>query len=65
MCSTGTLKLWQGSTINNISFRQELLFGKNLQEAIGVTAVGQKHLILLVGGYDSNIHVYLVPRIQH
>lgn len=25
--------------------------------------LGEKHLLLLVGGYDLNIHVYLVPRI--
>ncbi len=41
------------------------MFGKNLQEAIGMTRVGEKHVMLCVGGYDINIHVYLVPRIGY
>ena len=63
MCAGGTLKLWQGTNESNIAFRGELLFGKNLQEAIGITSLGDKHLLVVVGGYDVNIHVYLVPRI--
>lgn len=27
--------------------------------------LGEKHLLLAVGGYDKNIHMYLIPRIQY
>jgi hypothetical protein len=30
MCTAGTLKLWQGKKIEEIQFREQLLFGKNL-----------------------------------
>jgi len=30
---------------------------------MGLIAHGEKHLMLVVGGYDVNIHIYLVPRI--
>lgn len=32
---------------------------------MGLTTLGEKHLLLAVGGYDVNIHVYLIPRIGH
>lgn len=32
---------------------------------MGVTEFGGKHLMLVVGGYDSKIHIYLVPTIAH
>jgi hypothetical protein len=63
MCAGGTLKLFQGVNEDTIEFKSELLFGKNLQEAIGLTQLGEKNLLLTVGGYDSNIHTYLIPRI--
>jgi len=65
MCVGGTLKLWQGTNLENIEYREKLLFGKNLQEALGLIAIGDKHLMLAIGGYDINIHIYLIPRIQH
>lgn len=30
MCSAGTLKLWQGKSTQDISYKDELIFGKNL-----------------------------------
>jgi len=33
-----------------------------LQECIGISEFGERHLIIAVGGYDSNIHIYLYPR---
>jgi len=68
MCLSGTLKLWQNSTEHADSeFKQsgELLFGKNLQEAFQLTAVGQKYLLLVVGGYDKNVHCYTCLRNAH
>ena len=65
MCSGGTLKLWQGTTFDNIAFKDQLLFGKNLQEAMGIVEIGDKHIMIVVGGYDVNIHVYLIPRIPY
>ena len=59
------LKLWQGKELEKIEYREKLMFGKNLQEAIGMTKLGEKHVMLCVGGYDINIHVYLVPRIEY
>ena len=63
MCVGGTMKLWQGENVQSIEFKDELLFGKNLQEAMGLVTYGDKHLLLVIGGYDLNIHLYLVPRI--
>jgi WD40 repeat protein len=30
MCSSGTMKLWQGTTFENFGYKDQLLFGKNL-----------------------------------
>ena len=30
MCASGVLKLWQGENEDNIKYKSELLFGKNL-----------------------------------
>jgi hypothetical protein len=65
MCAAGTLKLWQGTKIENLEYRERMLFGKNLQEAMGLVTIGEKNLMLAIGGYDINIHIYLIPRIQH
>lgn len=32
---------------------------------MGLVQIGEKHLLCVVGGYDMNIHVYLIPRIQY
>jgi WD40 repeat protein len=64
-CAAGTMKLWQGSSIESIEYKDQLIFGKNLQEAMGLTLVGEKHLMLTIGGYDKCIHVYLIPRLEH
>lgn len=63
MCTDGVLKLWQGDSKETIGFNERLLFGKNLQEALGLIQLGDKHLMLAIGGYDMQIHVYLIPRI--
>eukprot|EP00347_Sterkiella_histriomuscorum_P000283 403376473 len=65
MCRDGTLKVWQGTSRDNIQYRDQLIFGKNLQEALGVVEFGEKHLMVVLGGYDAKIHVYLFPTIQH
>jgi WD40 repeat protein len=31
---------------------------------MGLVHIGDKHLMAVIGGYDMNIHVYLIPRIQ-
>jgi hypothetical protein len=36
MCTGGVLKLWQGDSLARIEYREKLLFGKNLQEALGL-----------------------------
>ena len=62
MCTGGVLKLWQGEALQAIEFKEQLLFGKNLQEALGLIQLGEKHLMLAIGGYDINIHIYMIPR---
>jgi hypothetical protein len=49
---------------NGETFEQkgEILFGKNLQEAMSLATIGKKHLLLVVGGYDSNVHCYTTLR---
>jgi len=47
-----------------VEYREKLLFGKNLQEAMNIIEIGEKHLMLAIGGYDINIHIYLIPRIK-
>ena len=48
-----------------MEFKDQLLFGKNLQEAVNMVEIGEKHLLVVVGGYDLNIHCYIVPRIPY
>jgi len=62
MCTGGVLKLWKGSNKNDIAFKDQLLFGKHLQEAAALKVLNDKSLVLVIGGYDTHIHVYLVPR---
>ena len=60
MCSGGVLNLYskvEGDFIKKSS----LLFGRNLQETFCMVEVGQ-HLMLMIGGYDSKIHVYTTKR---
>ena len=63
MCKSGVLKLWAGSYDDNqqlsFSLKSELLFGRNLQEVTELKRLGEKDLLLLTGGYDSKIHVYM------
>jgi hypothetical protein len=63
---SGTLKLWTLSQ-TGVKYEQigQILFGKNLQEAMELTLVGSKYLLLVVGGYDSNIHCYTCLRKEH
>mgnify|MGYP000120712627 CR=1 FL=1 len=63
MCSQGILKLWvsqfgEDGAINFI-VKSELLFGRNLQEITELKKIGANDLLLLTGGYDSKIHVYM------
>ena len=39
-----------------------LMFGRNLQETAALHVIGSNHLLLLTGGYDSQIHVYSTLR---
>ena len=66
MCSEGVLKLWVSSfgedgTIN-FSVKSELLFGRNLQEVTELQKFGANDMLLLTGGYDSKIHVYMTEQ---
>lgn len=61
MCMGGTLNLWS-NTGSQYEVIGELLFGKNLQEAFQLTALGKEHLLMTVGGYDSKIHCYTCRR---
>ena len=66
MCSEGVLKLWvsklgdDGNT--TFSLKSELLFGRNLQEVTELKTLGTSDLLLLTGGYDSKIHIYMTGR---
>lgn len=66
MCSSGVLKIWavyydqQGAM--QVNLKSELLFGRNLQEVTELVAVSESDLILLTGGYDAKVHVYMTAR---
>ena len=66
MCSSGVLKLWavsfneQGTM--QVNLKSELLFGRNLQEVTELVAVSDSDLLLLTGGYDAKVHVYMTSR---
>jgi hypothetical protein len=64
MCSDGCLKLWYGSLDNLTEFKLvgELLFGRNLQETTAIHCIGNGHLMVMIGGYDSKVHVYTTKR---
>ena len=63
MCMDGYLKLWSSpDQEQEFIVKAELLFGRNLQEETSLLDVGEKHLMLLTGGYDSKIHVYCTQR---
>lgn len=62
MCSDGVLKLWAGAADGDqvtFALKSELLFGRNLQEVTELLKFGENDLLLLTGGYDSKIHVYM------
>ena len=40
----------------------ELLFGRNLQESSAIHCIGDGHLMVAVGGYDSKVHIYTTKR---
>lgn len=65
MCSQGVLKLWaaqvSGEGALECSVKSELLFGRNLQEITELKKLNTD-LLLLTGGYDSKIHVYLTEQ---
>jgi WD40 repeat protein len=53
----GNLRLYE-RTDGDFKVKAELMFGRNLQEAVCLTMIGQNHLLLLLGGYQSQIHAY-------
>jgi hypothetical protein len=58
----GDLKLWSLGHDGSFGLKSSLLFGRNLQETASLQCVGNQHLMLLTGGYDSKIHVYTIQR---
>ena len=65
MCSSGVLKLWSAVVEANgvkVTQKSELLFGRNLQEVTELKIISDSDLLLLTGGYDSKIHVYMTQR---
>ena len=63
------MKVWVCTTsaegvTGEVTGKAELLFGRNLQETATLKEIGSKHLLLLTGGYDSQIHVYSTLRGQ-
>lgn len=66
MCSEGILKLWTGvfdaDGVVSFQLKSELLFGRNLQEVTELKTLGEGDLLLLTGGYDSKIHIYMTVR---
>jgi WD40 repeat protein len=63
MCSEGLLKLWSAQDISSdFSLKSELHFGRTLQEEVCLKSIGESHLMLLSGGYDSKVHVYCTSR---
>jgi len=59
MSMDGRLRLFKNG--DQLIHQGTLLFGKNLQEAMEMTLVGKNYLLLIVGGYDKNIHCYTCP----
>lgn len=65
--SVGTSKLWAGKTLadgtsSDFTEKAFLMFGRNLQETVALHGLGSNHILLLSGGYDSQIHVYSTQR---
>jgi len=60
----GDLKLWALSQDGKFCLKASLLFGRNLQETTALACIGEGHIMLLTGGYDSKIHVYTISRGQ-
>lgn len=58
MANDGALRLYSGE--QQLSEMATLLFARNLQEALCLTHVGKGHLMLMVGGYNSQIHLYTI-----
>ena len=64
MCLGGTTKLWQLKD-GQFELGAQLLFGKNLQEAVQLARIGEKHVMLLMGGYDKQVHIYTCLRTEY
>jgi WD40 repeat protein len=60
MCSGGVMNLYSKAEGQFIK-KSSLLFGRNLQETFCIFEVGS-YLLLMIGGYDSKIHVYTTKR---
>lgn len=48
-------------TEGQFSTKSSLLFGRNLQETFCIVDV-KSYLLVMIGGYDSKIHVYTTKR---
>jgi WD40 repeat protein len=60
MSNDGMLRLYQSTEDGKYVEKANLAFGRNLQESICLSELGNDHIVLLVGGYDSKIHVYTI-----
>jgi WD40 repeat protein len=58
----GDLRVWAMCDDGKFVLKSSLLFGRNLQETTVMNCIGNDHLMLLTGGYDSKIHVYTTLR---
>jgi WD40 repeat protein len=58
MSNDGMLRLYKQTENESFSEQANLAFGRNLQESMCLTLIGQNNFLLFVGGYDSKIHVY-------
>jgi hypothetical protein len=58
LANDGCLKLYSGK--EELSEQSTLLFGRNLQESLCLTTLGPEHLMLMIGGYNSQMHVYTI-----
>ena len=60
MSNDGMLRLYQSNEDGQYIEKANIAFGRNLQESMCISELGNDHVVLLVGGYDSKIHVYTI-----
>ena len=60
ICQAGVLKFWiHDGKLKEIA---KLLFCRTLLESVAMSLIGNKHLIIAIGGYDKHIHIYAYER---